>query len=75
MNSLKHQNGSCIAVYGGTEISQISSKRSSVVYGTQNFHFWVNYPFNKKRHATLIMSQQEQKNVYSIHASNHSKTK
>jgi len=29
MNFLKHQSGSCIAVNGGTEIAQISSKRSS----------------------------------------------
>jgi len=32
MNFLKHQSGSCVAVNGGMEISQISSKRSSFVH-------------------------------------------
>jgi len=33
MNFLKHQSGSCVAVNGGTERSQISSKISYEQYG------------------------------------------
>jgi len=32
MNFLKLQSGSCVTVNGGTESSQISSKRSSFVF-------------------------------------------
>jgi len=32
MNFLKHQSVSCVAVYGGTESSQISSKIYSFVF-------------------------------------------
>jgi len=32
MNFLKRQSGSCVAVNGGTESSQISTKRSSFVF-------------------------------------------
>jgi len=32
MNFLKSQSGSCVAVNGGTERTQVSSKRSSFVF-------------------------------------------